>query len=262
MTNGHGIDWKWVASVGMGILMTATAGAQQFGTALDDQAKWSMRDTGTMVVEDVSGNQHPGQLVGESFFEQDTAQPHAIVITGRTGAMLVKHSVDLEPARGGVETWINPTLLRDADVFNKLTSQTLRTDNAGGKAVYGVHLFADGTIAGYILNDNEHVGRLWTWVWAPRPVIKAGQWHHIVLQWDGAHVGLYVDGMHVAKKSYKEIPGLGLSYSGESAFTLGQATRWFGTDDHQFLGKFSETRVYTGAMTAAEIADRAGNPID
>lgn len=241
--------------VSMALLM-ATAAAQQAWEPVRVAAEWQMRDTGGMV-EDVSGNQHHGELVGESAFAGDATQPDAIVITGSTGAMWVGHSVDLEPARGGVETWINAAYLRDADLFNKLTFRTLRTGLVGGKAVYGVHLFADGTLAGYILNDNEQTGKLWTWVWAPRPVINAGQWHHIVLQWDGTQVGLYVDGIHVAKKPYKEIPGAGLSYSGESEFTLGQATRWFGTGDHQFIGRLGRTRVYNGSMSADEIRVRA-----
>ncbi len=223
--------------------------------------EWAMRNSGSLVVEDSSGSRNNGLLIGESSFRSDEQMGDSIEITGRTGYLSVPHSIGLEPDRGGVETWIKPAdLLRDVDVFNKLTYWTLRSGLDGGKAVYGVHLFQDGSLGGYILNDALPGGHMMTWVWGPRKLITAGQWHHLVLQWDGRQLTLYVNGKHVSRRAYTEVPGVGLSYSRESDFTLGRATRWFGNDDHQFIGQFGKTRVFQGSMTDTEIQLRATLP--
>lgn len=244
------------------LVVTGALFAQEPQSDFKVVAHWTMRNTGASLVEDVSGNGHHGTLVGETAFNDDPDMMSA-EITGHSGYISVPHHDDLEPARGGVELWVKPAYLRDADMFTKLTFYTIRTGQQGGKQVFGVHLLADGNVAGYILNDGGNPDwRIWTWVRSVHPVISARSWHHLVLQWDGLQVTLYVDGKKIARRGYKEVPELGLSYSRESAFTLGQATRWYGNDDHQFIGQYGETRIYHGTLTEEEIRQRASRFIE
>lgn len=219
-------------------------------------ARWTMRDTGTPTVEDFSGRQHNGQLKGAASYQRDPQMKNSLEISATSGKMTVPYSKDFDLARGAVETWINPKYMKEADLFNKITYKTLRTGVQGAKSVFGVHMYADGSLTGYILNDAEPQGRFWTYVPTPRRLISAGKWHHLVLQWDGHHVTLFLNGVHVMKREYKEIDGAGLSYFGEGEFTLGQGEN----ADNTFIGRFGLTRIYRGNLTDEEVMQLAQNP--
>jgi hypothetical protein len=210
------------------------------------QLHLTMRNTGGTLVEDFSGKGHFGFLYGSAFFKNDAAFPNSVDIQEGSGAVVIAHSPDLEPARGTVTTWIKVGQLQLGDIFYKVSPKTLRTnrrDGVGG-AVYGARLLADGSVQAFIMNDDP-LKVQWTFVESPRPVITAGQWHQVGLQWDGKFVRLYIDGVAVAKQSYKEIPVVGLSYAGETPFELGPG--------NGFVGQFGETRVYSRALSDQEV---------
>ena len=232
-----------VASASMAVAQTKFEDASLVG-------RWTMRNTGGTLVEDFSGNNHYGFLQGASFFKADATTSDSVEIVDGSGEVNVSHSSELEPARGTVETFVKVDQVQYADIFFKVTNKTLRTnrrDGVGG-AVYGVRILADGAVQGFILNDDPQK-KEWTFVQSARPMIVAGTWHHIALQWDGKFVRLFVDGLTVARQAYKEIPGVGLSYSGETPFTLAPGT--------SFVGQIAETRIYSRPLSDTEVKTQA-----
>lgn len=212
--------------------------------------RWTMRNTGGTLVEDFSGNNHFGSLNGAAFFKNDAKMLNSVEIIEGSGEVLIPHSNELEPARGTVETFFKVDYLQRAELVTKVSFKTLRTnrrDGVGG-AVYGIRLLADGTVQGFIMNDDPLQGQ-WTFVSSPRSVVKAGSWHHIALQFDGKFVKLFFDGVVLAKHPYKEIPGVGLSYSGESELVLGYGS--------SFVGQIGETRIYNRQLSDVEVSQRA-----
>lgn len=209
--------------------------------------RWTMRSTGGTLVEDLSGKNHFGFLNGASFYKSDPVMVSSVEMVDGSGSVTVPHSTDLEPARGTVETWINVASLHRAEIFYKVSLKTLRTDrrNGVGGAVYGARLMEDGSVVAFVMNDDPNSNNMWTFVESPRPVITPGKWHHIALNWDGKFVRLFIDGVVVNKKSYKEIPGVGLSYSGETEFSLAPGT--------SFVGQIGETRIYGRPLSDVEL---------
>lgn len=216
--------------------------------------RWTMRNTGGTLVEDSSDKGNFGFLQGNAFFKDDPTLSTSVQIVDLSGKVSVAHSSDLEPARGTVETFVKVDYLQFADILHKVTLKTLRTnrrDGVGG-AVYGIRMFEDGNVQGFVLNDDPKQKSQWTIVQTLHAVIKPGSWHHLALQWDGQFVRLFVDGTVVAKKKYNEIPGIGLSYGGDMEFTLAPGAN--------FVGQFGETRIYSRPLTETELQVRATMP--
>ncbi len=81
-------------------------------------------------------------------------------------------------------------------------------------------------------------------------------WHHVAATYDGAQLGLYVDGVQVATKS------IVLDTTGTD-FAIGQSISQPGREP--FAGSLSDVRIYNRVLTAAELTAAAslganGNP--
>lgn len=229
------------------LCVTAFASAQDRFEDPTLVGRWTMRNTGGTLVEDFSGYSNFGSLRGASFFKSDATVSSSVEIMDGSGEVPIPHSANLEPARGTVSTYIKVAQLSEAHVFFKVSSKTVRTnrrDGVGG-AVYGVSLLADGSMRAYVMNDDPNQPSQWVFADTIQPVIKAGTWHHVALQWDGKFVRLFIDGNIQAKMPYREIAGKGLSYYGESDFTLAPG--------HAFIGEFGETRIYNRVISDDEI---------
>jgi hypothetical protein len=216
--------------------------------------RWTMRNTGGTLVEDFSGNGHFGSLNGAAFFKNDATMVNSVAIIEGSGQVTIPHSKELEPARGTISTFFKVDYLQLADLVIKVSDKTLRTNrrNGVGGAVYGIRLLADGAVEGFIMNDDPLKSQ-WTMLSTPRSVIKPGTWHHIALQFDGKFVKLFFDGVVLAKQTYKEIPGVGLSYNGETDLVLG-----FGAS---FIGQIGETRIYSRPLSDVEVQQTAMLPV-
>lgn len=237
------------------VIALAVAATAQ--SKIEDQAlvaRWTMSNTGGPMIEDFSGNYHFGTLTGAIYFKSDILMPSSVSFQDASSAIEVPDHTALEPARGTITMWIKADQLHRGELFHKVTLKTLRTDRRDGVggAVYGARLLEDGTVQAYILNDDPR-GDQWTFLESPRPLVKAGAWHHIAMQWDGKFFRLYVDGQVVAKKSYKEIPGSGLSYfSGTTGFYIAPG--------NSYVGQVGETRIYGQAVPDDVVKQSAISP--
>lgn len=227
----------------LALVMTATAQSKKATAEPQAESKslvaqWTMRNSAGPIIEDASGNQHFGFLTGAIYFKNDIQMPSSVSFQDPQSEIDVADCTELEPARGTVTMWVKTDTLHYGNLFYKISTKTVRTDrrNGTGGAVYGARILEDGTVQGFIMNDDPN-GNQWTFVESPRPLVKAAAWHHIALQWDGKFVRLYVDGNVVSKKAYKEIPGVGLSYHADG-YPLMIAP------GDTYRGQIGETRVY------------------
>lgn len=233
------------------VALAVSAAAQTNQSEEGLQLRFTMRNTGGTLVEDFSGKSHFGFLYGSAFFKGDSIMVNSVDITEGSGEITVPHSEDLQPARGTVETWVKVTTIdQTTTVLRKNTSKAIRTGESLNAPLpaYAIRLLADGSVNAFIMNDDPTKGNQQVFVETPRPVMTPGVWHHIALQWDGKLVRLYIDGEVLAKKAYKEIPGTGLSYFGESSFELAPG--------NAFIGQIGETRVYNRPLSDQEVATR------
>jgi Concanavalin A-like lectin/glucanases superfamily len=215
-----------------------------------------MRDSGGFVVEDFSGNNHFGLLTGKAFFKNDPVMRSTVTISGNDGLIAVRHNVELEPAQGTVTTWIKVDVLKNADIFNKLSSRLVRTGTDVSMSVYGMHANEDGSVSGFVLNDDPATpGLPWACVSSQPGLLQVGKWQMLALRWDNQELAIFLDGQLLVSAKYRQVPVLGLSYSGESDFSLGQSTYWGGWD-HGFLGQFGETSIYSRALQNKELRDQ------
>lgn len=112
---------------------------------------------------------------------------------------------------------------------------------------YGLRIAADGNVK--------------SWFWDPSTYrmattsgvnVKDGAWHHLVGQYTGARVQVYVDG---ALRGELAITGA-MTYNRGTSFVLGRHGN--GGTAHDFKGTIDDVKVYGHALTAAEVATLAG----
>jgi hypothetical protein len=218
------------------------------------ELRWTMRNSGGVVVEDFSGKNHFGLLRGQAFFKSDPVMQSTVTISGINGLVSTPENAELEPAQGTVETWIKADVIRNADIFNKLSSKLVRRGPTGGMSVYGMHLYEDGSFGGFVMNDDPAEPGPWVGVGSRPGVIQAGKWYLVALRWDNQELALFLNGELIGTRKYRQIPVIGLSYSGDRDFSLGQATYWGGSD-HGFLGEFGETRIYSRSLQTKEMRE-------
>ncbi len=92
--------------------------------------------------------------------------------------------------------------------------------------------------------------------WDTGVAVTLGKWQHVALAFDGKSAHLFVDGREVATRTYDAKPGrlapkcyrIGYTQTGEDP-----ATRVF------FRGALREVRVYSRALTGAEVAELASS---
>jgi len=83
------------------------------------------------------------------------------------------------------------------------------------------------------------------------PYFHDGNWHHVVLTWDGATATNYVDGAY----DTRQVTGAGaLAYTGDRRSLIGNG--WaFGKATHNFNGLIDEVRIYTRALPESEVRE-------
>lgn len=215
---------------------------------------WKFDDEAGNVAKDSSGYENDGMILGLAAFTTDALVGTAIDFSNPFDGVVVPYDESLEPVTGTFQAWIKVSELQDSDIIRKRTDLAVRSGEEGLFGVYGLRIQSDGAITAYIMNDDIEVedGR-WTYAESKPGIITLGEWHQLVMRWNGKKLDLFVDGKKRDSVRYDPIPGLGLSYHDSGYFGLGLGTFWDGTNGHDFLGQLDDVRLYSGPRTNWQI---------
>ena len=215
---------------GLTIALTAALLRAQIPTG--PLAHWKLDETGSnTTAADSSGNNHPGVVLNPTW------------TPGRIGGALsfdganhvrVTGAPALEPTAFAVSAWVNYSLTDTSggDVLSMGDNFGLRVQPDGAVKTY----FYGGTIVGYRIAQSTTVNT------------RDGQWHHIVGQYNGSVLQVYVDGIKRDEKSFSDPIVYGL---GTDLF-LGKHGN--GGGNHDFKGLIDQVRLYNHALSSSDIA--------
>ncbi|HOW73949.1 MAG TPA: right-handed parallel beta-helix repeat-containing protein [Phycisphaerae bacterium] len=158
---------------------------------------------------------------------------------GKGASYEVPHSDDLEPETMTVEAWIWAEEIpagneRRRWIVNKNTHEFTESHYA---------LMIDGDKAGAYINIGGDQSSCFE-AWGPAAEIKAQQWHHLAMSYDGKTLKVYLDGRLVASKGVNRKRS-----AGTTSLVIGRRQDGYVT----FKGIIDEVRLYNRALPDDEI---------
>ncbi len=211
-------------------------------------AHWKLDDGEGTVAVDSSGNGNDGVLVGDPQWVAGTIGAGALEFAGISGQHVEIEGYDgiLGTQNRTVMAWVKTTGYGDWISWGQnVNSQKWIgrvNDNAGNGAVGALRTECSG---GYIISTT---------------VLTDGEWHHItsVLESAGSptieDITMYVDGVQEAISGVRPV---GID-------TVGGRNVWIadGHHDRPLLGLIDDVRLYDRALSAGEIGQLAGTPVE
>ena len=205
-------------------------------------AHWALDDgSPATTAADSSGNGNNATLNGPTWTSSGVMNA-ALIFDGNDSVTITNAATSLRPPTAyAISAWVRYS----------------STDSNGGEVVsmgdgYALRVMPDGKVKTYFYNGT-------TWDNAvtddPNHVVntKDGLWHHLVGQYDGSIQEIYVDG-ELAKS---EPASGGITYPA-SNFFIGKHGN--GGTIHDFIGTIDQVRIYTRALSAAEVSELAAEP--
>ena len=214
---------------------------------------WRLDDGSGVLAADSGGLNNNGLVVGSAYFTTDPQMGEVLEIAGPSGAMLIPHNASLEPPTGTIMIWVKPSRVQVSEIVSKNTSRLVRRGQDYGMYAYDLRITKAGAAVAIITNDDPAAQYAWTILEGPKGKVKAHQWTHLAMRWDGNNLSLFVDGKQVASKPYLAVPGSGLSYGGNFDLKVGAAIWDFGDGWLEYSGDLSDLRFYGRPLTDAEI---------
>jgi endonuclease/exonuclease/phosphatase family metal-dependent hydrolase len=195
-------------------------------------AHWKFDETGTtQIATDSTANGHDGTLTNGASWTSGKLNG-AVLLDGVDDVVVVSNTAGLQGSAFAISAWVKYTA----------------TDTSGGDVAnmgdsYGLRVQPNGTVKAYFFKG----GGVW-----PNSLSTAttndGTWHHIVGQYDGSTLAVYVDGVQSGTPT--AVSGA-IVYALGPNFLLGQNGQ--GGTNHNFHGSIDQVRVYNRALTPAEI---------
>jgi endonuclease/exonuclease/phosphatase family metal-dependent hydrolase len=194
-------------------------------------AHWKLDETGAnTTAADSSGNAHNGTVANPTW------------TAGRIGGALsfdgansvrVSGATVLEGPSYAISAWVKYT----------------QTDTSGGDVVsmgdnYGLRVQPDGSVKTYFYAGTSIGYRMAV---STGVNTKDGQWHHIVGQYGGGALQVYVDGVKRGDVPYSNP----VVYAQGADMYLGRHGN--GGTNHDFFGSIDQVRVYGRALTSADV---------
>ncbi len=199
----------------------------------DTSAWFKLDDASGLSAADSSGHGNAAQL-------SSTATP--AWSTGRFSGALTFDGVDddaevaapagVEGAQYAISAWVNYSA----------------TDTKGGEVAsmgdsYGLRVTPAGDVKAFIYTG----GNVWSAAVSSGVNTKDGAWHHLVSQYDGSQLQVWVDGVLAQAVTV----GAPISYSLGSGFHLGHHGN--ANSSYDFNGTIDQVRVYARALSGPEI---------
>jgi len=202
---------------------------------------WTFDGVTTGRIDDKSGNGNHGSMVNMA--------TSSAYVRGKVGQALKFDGVDdyvtatdIEAIEGvgaiSMSVWIKPSN------FNGGAAGI--AEKAGPNAdLFELQLESDGDISFRLWNASNTLGT----GWYSSAVTTLNVWYHVVAVYDGAQVKVYVNNVagetvgSLSGNTANSTSGFTISYDGSAAGSIGS----------RFLGAVDDFRIYSRALTAAEI---------
>ena len=198
-------------------------------------------DTGEgEVAEDVTGNEHEGEIEGAEWFDRGK-YGKALDFDGENDCITIADAEDLRITEDlTVEAWVKPRSLEGPIIYKDTWGYM------GHELAIGI--FGEGTPEAVI---GEGEGEFES-VTAPE-ALEPNVWAHLAFTYDGGHMRLYVNGELVDSQAQSEGPPWG-----EGDLVIGCNPNY---PPERFDGLIDEVRVYNRALDAGELAADKATPI-
>jgi hypothetical protein len=126
-----------------------------------------------------------------------------------------------------------------------------RTDPSGGGKIVSISYENIANTLGFGVGDRDDSAG----VSLPFPSDFIGNWYHLVLRADNGTLSAFVNGQLVGTDYYQQL--------GTMSPVAGIGCHWFnsgGTESNRFIGTIDEVRIYSRALTDAEVKTLYQNP--
>jgi hypothetical protein len=216
---------------------------------------WLFDDGYGITAADTSGGDDNGTLQGAAVFANDSQMGNVLDIDGVSGQVDMAFSANLEPAIGTVSIWVNPSQAQNADVVTQTTNLLLRVNQSGTFDAYSLGITNTGEAVAILANDNPK-----TYAKTPQIVVTSAantvnlnQWTNLVMRWNGNNLALFINGVKIATAAYDAELLTGLSYHGTAPLKVAATALDLSGNTLAYSGELSDLRIYSIAMTDAEI---------
>lgn len=194
---------------------------------------WPLDETSGTALLDASGNGFDGTYVNGVTLTPNGPGGHrgAIFASASDQYAQITHDAAFQPVHFTCEAWVKSSM----SVWGCIASQPA--------SPYGFNLFltnSTGTFRGTADTGTPHE------VYSSA-TINDGEWHHVAVTYDGAHIKLYVDGV----PDTSEVETGTVLYTNSSFFLIGAQ---LDAHDYNFDGTIALVAIYDVALDAAAIA--------
>jgi hypothetical protein len=217
----------------------------------------SFNEVSGTVASDTSGNANNGAIVGATRVAGQAGFGGALSFDGTASIVNVAHSASLALSSGmTLEAWVNPSANTGTAPNGGWRTVLMKERGTNGLAyaLYG----NDGNSnpsrpAGYVHNgasggtDKEA---------AAGPALPVGTWSHLAVTFDGTTIRLYVNG--TLRSSFAASGAIAAS---TAPLRIGGNNVFTSPGTEFFAGLIDEVRVYSRALSAAEIAADMSTPL-
>ena len=199
---------------------------------------WKLNEGSGATVQDSSGNDAHGEIVGNTNWEPGESGP-VLNFDGETTMVKIPDGAWNNEDPVTLMCWLNPERENNGYVFNHMH---------GGHVPGCYSLSASGVFGGYgrVVSDEDVID--WTKVGrrVSMPLV-ADEWNFVTIVIDSKEIRCYLEGMLVDSKESDGWPRVA------GALTLGGRQLKDG-NDNLFKGQIREMSVFDRALTAEEIA--------
>lgn len=211
---------------------------------------WALNDASGSTATDATGATN-GTVQGTPQWAAGRVQG-GLFINGSSNYITLGNPSALKPT--GVFTvdgWIKTTDAASGGVHPIFASYSQNTTLAG-------ILFGDYQGKAYILSAKNVAGGLGTAYQQVQAVtINDANWHHLLTQWDGATLWLYVDGVLAGSVAWANAPAYGAS----NLAAIGAYSANGSTYSNVLTAQVDEVALWSRLLTRAEIAMRAAGTV-